>query len=263
MVRLGVAVAAAFLTLLAAAALPQRAAAEIDGDCEANIAGESVGDHDSGDVGSAIEVDPDSPVEIEIEGIHAERHKVDLEILGLGWTIVDKRTDTDYWADELTFSDFRNVSVGLYKVTWEATGPEGSCRASALIRVPGSPFGTAAGITATVAIALGLAGLILSLRFSINAGQDWVLKVEGTGVLDRDREDKRWRLRRSLSLTGTLSGVLTGAGIVTLLQQAALRPPTLEFTLELVLPLTLIGALLLPFIGFNLSARRQFRQTPD
>jgi hypothetical protein len=151
-------------------------------------------------------------------------------------------------------SEVANLGVGLYELVWEGVDSRGRvlCRAAGRVRILGSPLGSVAGLSAVAAMAVGLAGLALTLRATVNAGARWAIKAVARARVERGDEgddDGRGglRIRPSLSIThtlgGTLAGFFLGGGSLTTLQQAAVSPPTVELALQVVLPLTLLGLL--------------------
>jgi hypothetical protein len=105
---------------------------------------------------------------------------------------------------------------------------------------------TVAGVAGATTAVVGLTALTFTQRTTINEGARWAIKLVGTGKLERDEERSRLRLKPSLSarqaLLGTVWGVLLGGGTLATLHEAALSLP-IELTLELVLPLALLGLL--------------------
>ena len=149
-------------------------------------------------------------------------------------------------------SELTDWAVGLYELSWESIDGEGEvlCGATGRIHIIGSPARTVAGMSAIGAIALGLGAMAFTLKATINAGARWAIKV---ALMMRQRRDDdsdggeggRWRAEHSISvsqtLLGTLGGLLVGGGSLTMLQQAALSPPTIELALQVVLPFTALG----------------------
>ena len=151
-------------------------------------------------------------------------------------------------------SDVADFGVGLYDLVWESVDARGRllCQATGRVRILGSPLGSVAGIAAVAAMAVGLAGLALTLRATVNAGARWAIKAVAGGRIERkddgDEDDAGGlTIRPSLSIThtlgGTLAGFFLGGGSLTTLQQAGLSAPTLELALEFVAPFTLLGLL--------------------
>jgi len=149
-------------------------------------------------------------------------------------------------------SDLTDWAVGLYELSWESINDQGEviCGATGRIQMIGSPISSVAGISAIGAIALGLGALAFTLKATINAGARWAIKVALRTKQGRDddsngSEGRRWRAEHSISvsqtLLGTLGGLLVGGGSMTMLQQAAVSPPTIELALQVVLPFTALG----------------------
>lgn len=173
-------------------------------------------------------------VSAEAEG---EARPIDLYYLGTRWEIGEAA------GGEATIDvdEFARWGVGRYEVVWGE-----NC--SVTIDVEGSFFGATAAIVATATLAVGLAALVLSLTLRVritNPNARWVLKLVGKGRLERDEESGRIRASFSYSVTQTLLGTLLGLALAgasfTMLQQAAVTPPTIEVALEVMLPITLIG----------------------
>jgi hypothetical protein len=135
---------------------------------------------------------------------------------------------------------------------WESIDGEGEiiCEATGRIHIMGSPLSSVAGMSAVVAIALGITALTFTLKSTVNAGARWAIRVVLRAKLRRggdSDDDSRLRVRRSMSvsqtLIGTLGGLLMGGGSLTMLQQAGLSPPTIELALEVFVPFTVFGLL--------------------
>ena len=148
-------------------------------------------------------------------------------------------------------SDLTDWGVGLYELLWESIDDRGEiiCRAAGRIQIIGSPLSSVAGMTAVGAIALGLTAMMFTLKATINAGARWAIKVVLRAKLRRggDSDDDGGRLRVGTSMSvsqtllGTLGGLLMGGGSLTMLQQAAVSPPTIELALLVVVPFTVLG----------------------
>jgi hypothetical protein len=162
---------------------------------------------------------------------------VEFYYLGHRWT----PGETSGGSATFDVDSFARWGVGRYMVTW------GDC--SVEIEVDASLFRSGAGIAATAVLAFALVGLALTLTWRAkitNPEARWVLKLMAKGKLERD-EDGRVHARFSYTVTqtllGTIWGLILGGASFTLLQQAAVSPPTIEVALEVTLPLTVLGTL--------------------
>lgn len=177
------------------------------------------------------------------------QNSVYLELFGKRLEIASAKQASGTWSGNVPVKDYARWGVGLYRLVWESRDLKGElvCRAAANIHVEGFPLRTLAGATGVAAMAVGLTALTLTLKATINAGARWTIKVVARGKVERDKEERRLRLRPGFSISqtllGTLWGLLLGGGTLTTLQQTALSPPTIELALEMVLPFTVLGLL--------------------
>lgn len=249
-----VALAAIVVGLFAAAPLAARA--EIDafgGECAATVAGVDVARLDSRDRGDAIRVDRDDSLTVSMTATPGDRHRAFVDLLGrrievLPWRLSESGT----LEREVEVSDYAAAGPGLYRLVWESAGRSGpSCRAAVLFDVAGNPLTAPAGLGALGAAGVAAAGLTFSVGRAINAGRAWKVRIAGTAEVDRDERKRRLRgLRLKYSTSAAASGLLSGGALITMLQQGSITWPTVELSLAIVIPFSLLAALL-PDLGFR------------
>jgi hypothetical protein len=181
------------------------------------------------------------------------RNSLYVEFLSVRWKIDEAVTEGGGWTGKVQVDDMAPWGVGLYKLVWESRAAEDDrflCEESALIKITGFPLASATGAAGAAAIVVGLSALLFTCRTTINEGARWAIKVVGRATVQRRKtkgEQRRLRLRPSLSVSqtlfGTLWGLLLGGGTLATLQEAALSVPTIELAIELVVPFTVISLL--------------------
>lgn len=195
-------VGTAGVAVLLAAVVASTASATISGPCAANIAGAAVAGRSGTDPGAAIHVKKGGLVAVSMSAASAiSTLKIKLAFAGFSWTVKNGSTNGASWRRTLKVNDYATWGVGLYQVSGVSSGPAVACTGTALVRVEGNPLTTVAGGTALGLSILGALGLL------------------GTG----------WPLRNRVGIapvTGLLSGLFLGVGIVTLLQQYSAVYPT-------------------------------------
>ncbi len=215
-------------------------------DCSASINGQEAN-------GETIEVREDDDAQLIVNVPADSTDYIYLEFFGLRFEMDSGTPDGTQYVWNIPVKTIAVFGVGLYQVTWESKDGDGDliCRMSARIQVVDrSPLLTVAGGFGAGAIVIGLGGLLLSWRVAINEGARWAIKVVGRVKVSEEQEQEQKERRRVLleptisvkqTLLGTLWGLLLGGGTLTMLQQTALSPPTVEVALEVLLPLTLLG----------------------
>ncbi len=136
-----------------------------------------------------------------------------------------------------------------WKQSATATTPELTCSADVL--VDGKFFGTPMAWVASALLALGAAGLILTLTSTIsilnNRNGKWDARVMANAKRERDEEGRvHLRLGYSIrkTLVATLWGLLAGAGAFAICVGEAVGAPSISLALSVTLPFTLVGVLL-------------------
>lgn len=207
--------------------------------CSASVNGVPV-------AGQTITVDRNSNTHLLVEAPGGPaQNLVYLEFLGRLWQIGSASSAGGTWSGTVPVQDYVRWGVGLYKLVWESRDPEGKlvCKASTSIRIPGSPLGSVTGVAGLASLAVGLGGLTLALKTTINEGARWAIKAVAKGKADK--KDRRLRLRPTFSLSqtllGTLWGLLLSGGTLATLQETALTLPTFELALQLTIPFTLLS----------------------
>lgn len=141
------------------------AAAEIDGPCEVTVDGVSIRNRSSSDPADALAVAADAVLDVSISNPGGLRsHTIGLEFAGINWS-ASNGTDNGATATSgrVSVADYSRYGVGLYRVSGKATLQNGQrCRGALLVRVGGSPLGTAAGAGAAVAAVLGVGAVALA-----------------------------------------------------------------------------------------------------
>lgn len=209
--------------------------------CSASINGEPV--H-----GRTIKVDPNSPATLTVAAPSGPtQNSVYVELFGTLWQIASVPAAGGEWSGTVRVQDYVGWGVGLYKVVWESRTPQGQlvCKASTSVHIPGFPLSTATGLAGAASAIIGLTGLALSLKATVNEGGRWVLKIVAKGEVKRGQEQRRLILKPTISvsqtLLGTLWGLLLSGGTLATLQQAALTLPTVELALQLTVPFTALS----------------------
>ena len=223
-------------------AAPGIASAEVDGPCEIFVDETPVADLNSYESSDAIDVEWENELSLRVVAVAGADHSVWLDLPGPGRQSipVDKPSDSVEWFGTIALSDYSWAGVGLFRVIWESEFPDGGvCSAAVLMKVGGNPFTTLPGIVATGSLAAGVVGL--GLTFTFGAGRRWALKLVGKAKVERDEERRRWRIRPSLAVTGTISGLLSAWGLLTLLQQGGVLWPSVEVVLVFTVPLAALG----------------------
>lgn len=162
--------AAGFLAGLAVLLSAGPAGAVITGSCTATIDGVDVGPLSATDPGDAIEVDGDQDITVEAQapgGI--DRYKIQLEFVGIRWTVAKGTTDGNSWSKVVKVSDYSRYGVGLYSVRGVSTGAS-TCTGAALVEVSGNPFTTVAGVVGSVLTVAGVGGVAASAVRARRAG---------------------------------------------------------------------------------------------
>ena len=99
----------------------------------------------------------------------------------------------------------------------------------------------------TASTAVGLAGLIISFRTTLNAGGRWAMRLAGRLTLRRRQQEGQSpfyvkpALSRSQTVLATIWGLLAGGGSLATLRETLSNPPAVELVLEMVIPVTLLG----------------------
>jgi hypothetical protein len=221
-------------------AAPGIASAEVDGNCDIFVDETSVAGLDSHDISDAIDIERDDELSLRVVAAAGAHHRAWLDVPGPRFMIVDEPSDSVEWSDTIALSDYSWAGVGLFRVIWESEFRDGrGCSAAVLMKVGGNPFTTLPGIVATGSLAAGVVGL--GLTFTIGEGRRWALKLVGKAKVERDEERRRWRIRPSLAVTGTISGLLSAWGLLTLLQQGGVLWPSVEVVLVFAVPLGALG----------------------
>lgn len=231
------------LVAVVAGPLAGPAGAQRQGTCSASINGVPSD-------GRAVRVSRDSPAVVEVTVPRgAADNSVYMEFLGRRWEVSSLGRAEGRWVASVPVNDYAVWGVGLYKLVWDSRGPDGAllCRASALVRVDGFPLYTLAGAAGVVSVVAGLAGLTLTAKTTINEGARWAIKLVGRAKAERDKEQRRLRLKPTFSISqtllSTLWGLLLSGGTLVLLQETALTLPSIQLSLSLVVPFTVLGAL--------------------
>jgi hypothetical protein len=208
--RLRLALAPIVLAALAALVASAPANARIDGPCQVSIGGEDVSGRDTGPLSDPIEVEDDNPTSVTMTSTEPiTRLKVEVEFVGLRWTVHDRPTTGTTWASEVPVHDYNAYGVGLYKVVGTSYGEGFTCTGAALVDVVSDeeldPLVTVAGLAGLTMSLIGLFGV---LTVALRAGRTGAVSVFGSALF----------------------GLILGAGVGVLLQQFSTLYPTIGIT---------------------------------
>ena len=168
------------------------ALAGINGPCTASINAQSVAGN------KTITVERHSTPAVAMSSAKAITNlKVKISFAGFSWTVHNEPTSGSSWSKSVNVDKYAKYGVGLYKVTGESSGSGFSCSGSALVKVKGSALSTWAGKAGLIAAVVGVLGAFAA------------------GFVPLGR-----------LLFGPFFGLIAGAGIVVLLQEAAVMYPT-------------------------------------
>ena len=210
MLRRIAAVSTLVLAALAALTLASPAAATIEGPCTAEIAGVDIGGHEVGATSDPIVVTDDRPISVTMESQQEiDRLEVELEFVGLRWTVHDRPSTGDSWASEVPVDDYATYGLGIYKVVASSSSASGlDCEGAALVEVAGeNPLDPLKTPVALAALALALFSALGALALAVRVGKT-----------------------RASPVFGGLLGALFAVGITVLLQQFSVVYPTLAVT---------------------------------
>ncbi len=180
---------------------------------------------------------------------NATRNSVHLEIFGIPVGSPKVPDGGGDWSITLEVSDITQWSVlGSFIAVWESFAEDGSllCRTTTTIIIDGSPFEVAGGIAGTATAVVGLFALVFTLKTTLYEGGRFILELVLPIQLKRERAEgrHRWSVRLSLksALAATFWGAIFSGGLLVMIQEAALHPPTVRIALELTIPIVSIGA---------------------
>lgn len=195
--RFAIALALSLFALALFCSLPpgggRVARAEINGPCSATVNGVDVAPLSASSKGDAIKVDKDDVLTIVFTANSGDfaSHKVDLELVGVGFNVEDDPQDSDpTWTEVVNVDDYSQYGVGLYKAKGSAVLSDGStCSGAVLFEIEGNPLTTVAGLSATAVLVLGILLMILAALFTLNQFKGMRGKIEnwGEGQLARIR----------------------------------------------------------------------------
>ena len=150
------AAAAAITTLGAAAPITSPASADVDGSCRATVDGVSLAGRSASAPTAAIDVGPTDRVAIEVTGLPDDgTYDVGLEIAGVRYPVETGRVDDGEWSHELDVADGSWVTAGLVRLALVTESRGGSCVATALLDVEGSPTTTVVGGASIAGVFVG------------------------------------------------------------------------------------------------------------
>lgn len=240
------------LLVLVGALAPPLAAADGSFACSATVAGQQAGT-------GTITVQKDDAVSISGEAKPFSTTSIFLSFVGIRKKIGEATAGADgVWQKTVNVKSYAKWGVGLYRVNWKSipaaaagkVSKEATC--SADVKVEGSFFGSRVSWVGSAMLAMGAAGMLLTLKstLSIYRGRNakWELKASAKAKVERDEETGKVRVKIGYSfaqtLLSTVWGLLSGgAGFIAMVGTAT-TTPTITLALSVTMPLTLAGFLL-------------------
>lgn len=184
-----------------------------------------------------MKLEPDARVFVSVQRSPADEHVLKLNFPASSHILSRNiRPGTPILVDISRFSDFGR---GLFDIVLESG--DGSGVIKARVDVGGSIIGNVSG--ALYVAGASLAAIVLVARFTVTINPNAAAKIRAALKMKvgRDKENRCWYVSWGLKSSIALTGVLSGAAIVVLLQQASISPPTLELALEVTIPSTLFN----------------------
>jgi hypothetical protein len=232
---------------IVAGTLAPAAVAQVSGNCAISVGNDLIGT-------ATVKVDDDASVTVSGQAPPFSTTEMFLNFLGARVKIAEAQAGSDgTWSKTVDVKDYAKWGTGLYTVDWKrlatTASAESTCTADVLVE--GEFFGTPMAWVSSALLAVGAAGLILTLTSTIsifnNKNGKWDAKVKANAKSERDEEGKmHLRLGYSIrkTLVSTLWGFLAGGAAFALCVGEAVGPPSVSVALSVTLPLTLVGVFL-------------------